>query len=72
MLTLFGAMHGLGGLAGYDARKTDDEDPNRLGVTQRMEWAYLWAALSPGDAAWRNGCAALGNEAAELGKVDSE
>lgn len=27
LLTIFGAKHGLGGIAGYDAKETDDEDP---------------------------------------------
>jgi hypothetical protein len=33
LLTLFGAKHGLGGVAGFDAKETDDEDPDRLAVT---------------------------------------
>ncbi len=70
LLTLFGAKHGLGGIAGYDAKETDDEDPDRLGTTQRMTWAYLRSALYPGDPAWQNACLALKDEAAELGKVD--
>ncbi len=42
----------LGGIAGYDAKETDDEDPDRLEVTRRMTWAYLRSALHPGDTAW--------------------
>jgi predicted dienelactone hydrolase len=72
LLTLLGAKHGLGGVAGYDARETDDEDPDRLGVTQRMVWAYLWSVLNPGNAAWQDATSALENEAAEFGKVDSK
>ncbi|CAN5219830.1 dienelactone hydrolase [soil metagenome] len=69
LLTLFGAKHGLGGVAGYDAKETDDEDPDRLGATQRMTWAYLRSALFPSDPAWANACFALTNEASQLGTV---
>ncbi|MFD7310793.1 alpha/beta hydrolase family protein [Promicromonospora sp. NPDC059942] len=53
LLTLPGARHYLGGIMGYDLAETDDEDPERLAVTQRMTWAYLRSALDPGDPAWR-------------------
>lgn len=72
LLTLLGAKHGLGGVAGYDAAETDDEDPDRLGVTQRMVWAYLWSALNPGNAAWQNASSALEREAAEFGEATSK
>ncbi|MFD6445514.1 alpha/beta hydrolase family protein [Promicromonospora sp. NPDC060204] len=53
LLTLPGARHYLGGIMGYDLAETDDEDPERLAVTQRMTWAYLRSALDPGDPAWQ-------------------
>jgi predicted dienelactone hydrolase len=52
LLTMIGAEHGLGGIAGYDARETQDEDPERLAVVQRMTWAYLRSALEGDDRAW--------------------
>ncbi len=70
LLTLFGAKHGLGGVAGYDAKETDDEDPDRLAVTQRMSWAYLRSALHEGDPAWADACEALARHANGLGRVD--
>lgn len=70
LLTLFGAGHGLGGIAGYDAKETDDENPDRLAVTQRMTWAYLRSALYDNDPAWANACAALESHASSLGRVD--
>jgi len=70
LLTLFGAGHGLGGIAGYDAKETDDEDPDRLAVTQRMTWAYLRSSLYSGDPAWVNACKALKHEASDIGQVD--
>lgn len=71
LLTLFGGKHGLGGIAGYDAKETDDEDPDRLATVQRMSWAYLRSALYAGDPAWPQACKALA-EQASLGRVDSK
>lgn len=63
LLTLVGGKHGLGGIAGYDARETDDEDPERLAVTQRMSWAFLRSALYEGDNSWLRACEALAEHA---------
>jgi hypothetical protein len=70
LLTLLGARHGLGGIAGYDAKETDDEDPDRLAVTQRMTWAYLRSTLYEGDPAWAGACRALADHAGSLGRVE--
>jgi len=69
ILTLLGAKHGLGGIAGYDAKETDDEDPDRLEVTRRMTWAYLRSALYDGDPAWDNACQSLATHANAIGTV---
>ena len=53
LLTMIGAEHGLGGISGYDAKETQDEDPERLAVVQRVTWAYLRSALDGDDRAWR-------------------
>lgn len=70
LLTLAGGKHGLGGVAGHDAKETDDEDPDRLAVTQRMTWAYLRSALGDGDSAWADACQALEEHAGDLGRVE--
>ncbi len=70
LLTLFGAKHGLGGIAGYDAKETDDEDPDRLAVVVRLTSAYLRSALHPGDSAWSDACKALATHASSQGRVD--
>jgi predicted dienelactone hydrolase len=70
LLTLFGGKHGLGGISGYDAKETDDEDPDRLACTQRMTSAYLRSALNAGDTAWADACKALEDHASSLGRVD--
>ena len=70
LLTLFGAKHGLGGVAGYDAKETDDENPDRLAVTQRMSCAYLRSALYAGDQSWTVACKAMRDHAASLGRIE--
>lgn len=72
LLTIAGAGHGLGGIAGYDAKETNDEDPDRLETTRRMTWAYLRSALYPGDSAWIEARAALDGPANSLGRVEAK
>jgi predicted dienelactone hydrolase len=72
LLTLFGGKHGLGGIAGYDAKETDDEDPDRLTVTQRLTLAYLRTALEIDESSWPSAVAALQAHAADLGKVEQK
>ena len=59
LLTLKGAKHGLGGVSGWDAGETLDESPERLGVVQRMTWAYLKSQLYEGDGVWVKASEAL-------------
>ena len=50
LLTLFGAEHSLGGIAGYEVQETTDEHPERVALIQRVTWAYLRHALGIEDA----------------------
>ncbi|WP_404339668.1 alpha/beta hydrolase family protein [Pseudoalteromonas mariniglutinosa] len=59
LLTLIGAKHGLGGIAGFDAKETDDENSDRLSIVQKMTSAYLKSALYNNNAAWQEACDAL-------------
>ncbi|WP_140466947.1 hypothetical protein [Hymenobacter nivis] len=68
MLTLFGAEHSLGGIAGYESRETTDESPARVAALQQLAWAYLRSTLYPADPAWPAACAAL--RAQPLGQVE--
>ena len=70
LLTLFGAEHGLGGVAGYDAAETTDENPERVAAVQRLTWAYLRTTLYPEDSAWSTACAALMDTPNPLGRVE--
>lgn len=59
LLTLYGAEHSLGGVAGYDANETTDENPARVLAVQQLTWAYLRTALSSQDDAWEQAVTAL-------------
>ncbi|GAA0389612.1 hypothetical protein GCM10008933_20710 [Paenibacillus motobuensis] len=58
LLTLFGAEHGLGWVAAYDAKETTDENPERVAALRALVWSYLRTALYPEDPAWSVACAA--------------
>ncbi|MFG2819898.1 alpha/beta hydrolase family protein [Kitasatospora sp. NPDC048365] len=72
LLTLFGAEHGLGGIAGYDAAETTDENPERVAAVGRLTAAYLRSRLHPGDTAWQAACEALGTDPDPIGRVEAK
>jgi predicted dienelactone hydrolase len=72
LLTLFDAEHGLGGVAGYDAAETTDENPERVAAVARLAWAYLRTELYPEDSAWPSACDALTAGPSPLGRVESK
>jgi pimeloyl-ACP methyl ester carboxylesterase len=59
LLTLVGGEHSLGGIPGYEAAETTDEDPERVAVVQGMTTTFLRSALDPTDPAWRDAASAL-------------
>jgi predicted dienelactone hydrolase len=71
LLTVFGAEHGLGGVAGYDAAETTDEDPERVAAIARLTSAFLRTELYPGDPAWQAACDALTSSPDPFGRVES-
>ena len=72
LLTLFDAEHGLGGVSGYDAAETTDENPKRVAAVQRLTGAYLRSELYPGDSAWQAAPDALTAGPNPLGRVESK
>ncbi|WP_194895300.1 alpha/beta hydrolase family protein [Catenulispora pinisilvae] len=72
LLTLFGAEHGLGGVAGYDAAETTDENPEMVAAVSRLTAAYLRSSLFPGDDAWQTARDALTNGPDAFGRVDTK
>jgi predicted dienelactone hydrolase len=69
LLTLNGVGHGLGGIAGLDARETEVEAPDALEATKRMTLAWLRTTLLDDASAWRSACTALTGSASGLGNV---
>jgi pimeloyl-ACP methyl ester carboxylesterase len=72
LLTVFGAEHMLGGISGYDASETTDEDPERVAALRALAWAYLRSQLYPGETAWADAIAALKSSQHPVGKVESK
>ena len=68
----FGAEHILGGISGYDAAETTDENPERVAALRALTWAYLRTALYPADSAWADATAALENSPDPLARVESK
>ncbi|MEV4890804.1 chlorophyllase [Nonomuraea sp. NPDC055795] len=72
LLTLFGAEHSLGGIAGYEVAETTDENPARVALIQRLTTAFLRSALYPEDTAWKAAATALEQDPNPLGALRSK
>ncbi len=72
LLTLFGAEHSLGGIPGYEAKEATDENPERVGLVQRITWAYLRHALDIDDSSWLAAQKILSGSASPLGRIESK
>ncbi|WP_331737301.1 chlorophyllase [Streptomyces sp. NBC_00019] len=72
LLTLFDAEHGLGGIAGYDAAETTDENPARVAALARLTAAYLHTQLHPGAPTWQTACEALLAGPGPVGRAESK
>lgn len=71
-LTLLAAEHLLGGISGFDAAETTDENPERVATLRALVWAYLRSALYTGDPAWADATAALEAAPTPIGRVESK
>ena len=71
LLTIVGGEHLLGGVTGYDAAGTTDENPERVAVIQRLSLAYLRSTLFEGDPSWSEASAALA-ELGDLGSIENK
>jgi hypothetical protein len=71
LLTLFGGEHLLGGVTGYDAAGTTDENPERVAIIQRLSLAYLQSTLYDGDPSWTEASAAFA-ELGDLGSIENK
>jgi fermentation-respiration switch protein FrsA (DUF1100 family) len=71
LLTLLGGEHLLGGVTGYDAAGTTDENPERVALIQRLTLAYLRSTLYDGDPSWSEASAALAG-LSDLGGLETK
>ncbi|ROR28076.1 putative dienelactone hydrolase [Mobilisporobacter senegalensis] len=69
LVTIPGGMHSLGGISGYDAAESIDENPERAATVARLTWAYLCSALIPENSAWSSACDVMA-KMTNLGKVE--
>ena len=69
MLMMRGVGHGLGGIAGLDAKETETEAPDVLEATRRLTLAWLQTSHGADEGAWPRACLALKGEAATLATV---
>ncbi|OKP87545.1 chlorophyllase [Paenibacillus helianthi] len=72
LLTLFGAEHSLGGIAGYNIAETTDEDPERVALLGQLTWSYLRDVLNLDDFSWLEAQKALKEDANPLGRIESK
>ncbi|QDL94101.1 dienelactone hydrolase (plasmid) [Paroceanicella profunda] len=66
LVTVAGVGHGLGGIAGWDAKETEAELPDALEATRRLSLAWLRGALGGDETDWDAARAALKGPAAGL------
>ncbi|MDW5323214.1 hypothetical protein R6Y94_05060 [Plantactinospora sp. KLBMP9567] len=67
LLMMHGAEHLFGGISGYDAAETSDENLARVAVLRAMVWAYLRSQLYPADPTWQHAVTAF-----DAGSVESK
>lgn len=69
LLTVSGVGHGLGGIAGLDAKETEAEDPEALEATRRLTLAWLRSIFCIERDAWTQSQVALRDRAAAVAKI---
>lgn len=69
LLTIFSVGHGLGGIAGWDAKETDAEIPDALEATRRLTLAWLRRKFALAGDDWSGGRKALVGAAAETANL---
>lgn len=69
LLTIAKVGHGLGGIAGLDAKETEAELPDALEATRRLTFAWLARSFGIDSTMWDRGRAALEGAAADLATI---
>lgn len=70
LFTVFGGEHSLGGIAGYEAAETTDENPARLAAVKQLSTAHLRSELYGDDEAWARAIAAVEAGSSPQGRVE--
>ncbi|WP_129337056.1 alpha/beta hydrolase family protein [Cellulomonas endophytica] len=72
LLTFRGAEHIYGGVSGWDAKETSDENPERVATLRALVWAYLRSQLFTDDPAWQTAVDALADAEQPLAEVGTK
>lgn len=72
LLTVFGAEHIFGGISGYDARETSDENPERVAFVCESILAYIRSAFDASDSSWEQTKKNLNGVQGALGSIESK
>lgn len=71
LLEVHGGEHGLGGIAGYDAAETTDEDPERSSMVLGAAAAFLERHLEAGDGSWGDFVSWISGDGSSRGTLHS-
>ena len=72
LLTIYNGEHIFGGISGYDAAETTDDDPERVLFLADATLAYLRSALDPQDASWQQLQETLRKDPQAKGSIESK
>lgn len=72
LLTVHGGQHSLGGIAGYEAAETTDENPERVALVRQVTLAYLRHVTGIDHTGWEAARAALTGDSHPLGRLESK
>lgn len=72
LLTVFESGHMLGGISGYDAAETDDENPARVAFVRETTLAYIRTTLFENDKSWSEAIKTMVENDKSMGKVISK
>ena len=72
LLTIFDAEHIFGGISGYDALETSDENPGRVTFLCTAVIAYLRSAFDQHDTSWQDLGKELNNSSDAKGSIESK
>ncbi|MFR0359418.1 alpha/beta hydrolase family protein [Streptomyces sediminimaris] len=72
LLTVYGGQHSLGGISGYEAAETTDENPTRVALVQQVTLAYLRHVTGIDHTDWEAAQAVLAGGSHPLGRLESK